>query len=197
MVFLSTRRDAGGRVRPAIGDEDRATEFRSLFEDEARFRAWYDAALPTVYGFVFVRCGGVRQIAEDLTQEAFVEAVRGRDRFDGRSDPVTWICSIARHRLVDHFRRQHRDERRRLRLLTRGNEPSVSTAHEERDAVLRTLREMPPLQRAALVLHYLDDLPLNEVADVLDRSESAVESLLARGRESFRRIVSRTEEGEP
>lgn len=179
-------------MRPAAERQERAGEFRSLFEDERRFRAWYDAALPTVYGYVFHRCGGVRQVAEELTQEAFVEAVRSRDRFDGRSDPVTWVCAIAKHRLVDHFRRQHRDERRRLRLLSGGegaDAPVAGSGSEDRDAVLRTLCELPPLQRAALVLHYLDDLPVSEIARDLDRSESAVESLLARGRDGFRRAL--------
>lgn len=185
-------------MRPAVEQRERS-EFRSLFEDERRFRAWYDAALPTVYGYVFHRCGGIRQIAEELTQEAFVEAVRSRDRFDGRSDPVTWVCAIAKHRLVDHFRRQHRDERRRLRLLAGGEGTDRAVApsgSEERDLVLRTLRGLPALQRAALVLHYLDDLPVSEIAGDLDRSESAVESLLARGREGFRRALTDAEGSE-
>lgn len=183
-------------MRPAAEERDRAGEFRSLFEDERRFRAWYDAALPTVYGYVFLRCGGVRQLAEELTQEAFVEAVRNRDRFDGRADPVTWICAIAKRRLVDHFRRQHREERRRMRLIAGGeaiDRPVAPASPEERDLVLRTLRGLPALQRAVLVLHYLDDLPVSEIAHELDRSESAVESLLARGRETFRRALPAAE----
>jgi RNA polymerase sigma-70 factor (ECF subfamily) len=180
-------------VRPAAEQQDRAGEFRSLFENERRFRAWYDAALPTVYGYVFHRCGGVREVAEELTQEAFVEAVRNRDRFDGRSDPVTWICAIAKHRLIDHFRRAHRDERRRLRLIAApGGAVSVvdDSPAEVRDVVLGTLRRLPALQRAALVLYYLDDLPVSEIARALARTETAVESLLSRGREGFRRALS-------
>ena len=186
-------------MRRAVEEHGRASEFHSLFEDESRFRAWYDAALPTVYGYLFHRCGGVRQVAEELTQEAFVEAVRNRDRFDGRSDPVTWVCGIAKHRLVDHYRRQHRDERRRLRLVQGGegaDRAGAPTGSEERDLVLRTLRELPPLQRAALVLHYLDDLPVAEIAVALNRSEAAVESLLARGREGFRHAMPAAEGSE-
>lgn len=191
----------GGRVRQAFdqADRQRADAFRSLFEDEPRFRAWYQTALPSVYGYVFLRCGGIREVAEELTQEAFVEAVRSRDRFDGRSDPVTWICAIARHRMTDRFRRQHRDERGRLRLVASGegvDENTAPSAYEERDLVLRALRGLPPPQRAALVLHYLDDLPVSEIARELDRSESSVESLLARGRDGFRRALSDQEGSE-
>lgn len=181
------------------GSRERAVEFRAMFQDERRFRRWYDAALPTVYGYVVARCGGIREVAEELTQEAFVEAVRSRHRFDGRSDPTTWVCAIARHRLLDHYRRRERDDRRRLRLLDGGGETAPGTepvATEERDAVLRTLRQLPPMQQAALVLHYLDDLPVSQIAYELGRSEAAVESLLARGRDGFRRVLAAGEEAQ-
>jgi RNA polymerase sigma-70 factor (ECF subfamily) len=67
---------------------------------------------------------------------------------------------------------------------------------ESREAVERALSGLPAMQRAVLVLHYLDDLPTAEVARVVGRSESAVESLLTRARENFRRRYRSGEEGE-
>ena len=60
---------------------------------------------------------GPGPLAEELTQQTFVEAVRRRGSFDGRSEVVTWLCSIGRHKLADHYRRLERDERHRLRIL--------------------------------------------------------------------------------
>ena len=57
---------------------------------------------------------------------------------------------------------------------------------DERDAIRRALETLPPAQRAALLFHHLDGLSVREVARLLARSDSAVESLLARGRASFR-----------
>src|SRR5262245_59031672 len=94
-------------------------EFRAAFADEAAFRAWYDATQPRVYGFVASRCGGPGPLAEELTQLTFVEATKRHGSFDGRSDVMTWLCAIARHKLADHFRRLERDERRRMRLVVR------------------------------------------------------------------------------
>src|SRR6185503_3623943 len=79
-------------------------EFRRAFENEAMFRGWYDRSLPRVYAYLASRCGGPGPLAEELTQQTFVEAVRSARTFDGRSDPMTWLIAIGRHRLADHFR---------------------------------------------------------------------------------------------
>ena len=61
---------------------------------------------------------------------------------------------------------------------------------EERELALEALAAVPPVQRAALALRYLDDLSVAGVAEALDRSVRATESLLARGRDNFRRHYS-------
>lgn len=174
-------------------------ELRAAFEDEAAFSAWYERTLPRVYAFLASRCGGPGALAEELTQQTFVEAVRRRDSFDGRSDVVTWLCAIGRHKLADHFRQLEREERRRLRLVAA---PSIENqvepwrAAERRQAIEAGLARLPAAQRAALVFRYLDGLSVREVADVLGRSESAAESLLARARESFERAYREVSDGD-
>ncbi|MBI3648959.1 MAG: sigma-70 family RNA polymerase sigma factor [Actinobacteria bacterium] len=172
-----------------------------MFEDERAFRAWYDYAIPRVYGYLFDRCGGVRSVAEELTQETFVDVVRNRNRFDGRSDPITWAVSIARHKLSDHYRRLARDERRHLKLVSgrvvEGAGEDPWDVAESREDVLWALRSLTAMQRAVLVLHYMDELPVTEISSEIGRSESAVESLLSRGRESFRRALVPMDEKEP
>ena len=102
---------AGSGRSPRGGQLDLTLSFAELVENPARFRLWYDGALPRVYRYLLARCGD-QAVAEELTQEAFVEAIRSRRRFEGRSDPVTWICAIGRNRLADHVRRGRRDENR-------------------------------------------------------------------------------------
>src|SRR5512135_159790 len=108
---------------PSVGDTldpaeaaSRVRAFAAVFASESAFRVFYDRALPVVYGYVFRRCGGNQALAEDLAQTTFTEAVRRRGSYDGRSDPVTWVVGIARHKLVDSFRRQAREGHRQLRL---------------------------------------------------------------------------------
>jgi RNA polymerase sigma-70 factor (ECF subfamily) len=170
---------------------ERSSGLAAVFASEDDFRAFYERALPRVYGYLVHRCGGDRAVAEELTQQTFIDAVRQAKRFDGRSDPVTWLIAIARHKLADHYRGLASDERRHARLVVReivaSTEDRAWQRTDEREAIVRALGALPALHRAVLVLHYADGLPVREVARQLGRSESGVESLLTRARESFRR----------
>lgn len=183
-----------------MGPDDDASArreaFRRIFAEKAALRTWLDQALPYVYAFVFARCGADDAVAQDLTQETMVEVVRHRERFDGRAEPLTWVCGIARHKVADHHRRKQREERRRLRLVESAP-TEVASAEGDADthrAVVETLRSLPEAQRAALAMHYLDGFSVREIAERLDRSESSVESLLSRGREGFKRQWTQREE---
>jgi len=176
----------------------RRNAMAGIFASEASFRAFYALALPKVYAYLYNRSGGDAAVTEELTQQTFVTAVRERARFDGRADPLTWLTAIARHKLADHFRRLDRDERRRMRLVVReitvGSEARAWDRREERDAVVDVLASLSALQRAVLVLHYADGLSVREVGRELEKSESAIESLLTRAREAFRRNYERADD---
>ena len=189
---------AGGQVEPRA-EPDRRLELERIFGNEAAFRAWYEVAARRLYAYLYGRCGGDASLTEDLTQQAFVQAVRHRDSFDGRSDPTTWLIAIGRNRLIDHLRRKEREERRRFRLLVREIPASRSTetmrSHDERADIVDVLRRLPAGQRAALILHHVDDLSIREVAATLHRTEGAVEALLSRGRARFREIYEEADRG--
>jgi RNA polymerase sigma-70 factor (ECF subfamily) len=166
-----------------------AQAFVALCASEREFGAWYELALPRVYGFIVARAGGDIPLAEEITAQAFMEAIRARRSFDGRSDPVTWICSIARNRLLDHYRREAREQARHLRLIVtdlNAGETTEWDRHEQRDAVLAALATLSPLGRSALILRYLDGYSVRETARLIGRTEAATESLLSRARERVR-----------
>jgi RNA polymerase sigma-70 factor (ECF subfamily) len=194
---MAIRVDQGGIPVPltddateALGAATRVAAFRAAFRSESAFRDLYERALPRVYGYLASRCHGDVSLAEDLTQQAFADALRVRDTFDGRSDPITWLIGIARHKWLDHVRAEARDERRHMHLVVR--ELAMDDAErpwQEADdhALLQSaLGRLPALQRAVLILHYADGLPVREVARELARSESATESLLTRARVALR-----------
>ena len=177
-------------VGGALDAVSRVRAFAAVFASESAFRAFYDRALPVVYGYLVHRCGGDTALAEDLAQTTFAEAIQRRGSYDGRSEPVTWVVGIARHKLVDVFRRQARDEHRRLRLEVRElaleGEDRAWRSLDDGEQLGALLGRLPALQRAALVLHYADGLPVREVARRIHKSESATESLLTRGRAALR-----------
>lgn len=164
-----------------------SSSIEAVFADERAFRAWYGYAMPRVHRYLYNRCGRDRSLAEELTQDTFVEAIRSRRRFAGRHDPLNWVIGIARHRLADHFRRLERQERRVVNLASTGHGDVVMPWRDPDEELASALAALPAMQRAAVVLRYLDDLPVREMARLLGRSEKAVESLLSRGRDALRR----------
>jgi RNA polymerase sigma-70 factor (ECF subfamily) len=164
---------------------------RWALRDPERFRAFYEEALPRVYSYFFHRCGGRAAVAEDLTQETFLAAVTEIKKGKTVETPVAWVLGIAKHKLVDHYRSEEREERRIAaaaedRLVP--DELVTWNGEVSRERALAALRSIAAPQRAALALRYLDGLSVPEVADALGRSVEATESLLARGRESFKRF---------
>jgi RNA polymerase sigma-70 factor, ECF subfamily len=152
----------------------------------------YDRALPQVYGYLLRRCSS-KAVAEDLTAETFLAAVTAvRQEPQPRLD-VGWLIGVARHKLVDHWRRQAREERS---LSLAGDAPAA--AADPWDAQLDAIRAREVLDRlgthhrAALTLRYLDGLTVAQVAAHLGRTLHATEALLVRARIAFRR---RYEEG--
>jgi RNA polymerase sigma-70 factor (ECF subfamily) len=180
-----------------LDEGDRVRELHATFADPAAFRRWYEGAVGRVYAYLYARCGGDVTLAEELTQQTFIQAIERRDTYEGRASSVTWLCTIARNKLADHYRRRDREDRRHLRLVVRNVQPATTdtAAVEDREVVLAALRSLPPLQRAAIVLCYLDGLSVREAARALDRSESATESLLSRGRERLRQILQEPSHG--
>src|SRR6266699_648255 len=87
-------------------------EAEALGLDPDAFRAFYVDALPRVYGYFLHRSGGSVPVAEDLTQETFLAAVSELARGSRVQAPIPWIYGIARHKLLDYYRRQEQAERR-------------------------------------------------------------------------------------
>ncbi len=147
----------------------------------------YDVALPHVYGYLLARCGRAA-IAEDLTAETFLAAVDAVRWDDGVSLSIPWLIGVARHKLVDHWRRQARDERS-LRATIDDTPPPEDPWDVRLDHMRarQTLERLGPHHRAALTLRYVDDLPVPTVAALLGRTVHATEALLVRARAAFRR----------
>lgn len=149
------------------------------------FRDMYAEALPTIYGYLVLRLGGRRAVAEDLTADTFAAAVRQYRA--GRADEVTpaWLQAVAQRRLIDHWRRQKVASERVVVLADRV-ERTDSAAVADRQLVAGALAALSEDQRAVLVLHHVEGYSVREVADFVGRTKKGTESLLSRAREAFR-----------
>ena len=186
------------KARARSDDSDVSDEPAAVEDLPASFLAFYDVALSQVYGYLSARCGQ-RSIAEDLTSETFLAAVDAVRRGSPPAVSVPWIIGVARHKLVDHWRRLTR-ETSGLRALSEQvtNDGTEDAADSQLDAVRARaiLASLAPHHQAVLTLRYLDDLPVAEVASMLGRTVHATEALLTRARKALKRAYDQESAGE-
>ncbi len=121
-------------------------------------------------------------LAEDIAQEAFLAAIRNLDRFDRRRPFGPWLHRIVVNRAIDAARA------RGLRRETELTERIAGTEEPEPvdSAVLEALGNLPPEQRAVIVLRHLLGYTPGEIARTLDLPRGTVNSRLRRGLDAMR-----------
>jgi RNA polymerase sigma-70 factor (ECF subfamily) len=140
-----------------------------------------------VYGYLLPRCGSAA-LAEDLTSETFLAAVNASRQGSLTEVSTAWLVGVARHKLVDHWRRLEREQRSLAAadaLVADVDDPWEEWLDAE--VAYAALAQLPVPQRAALTLRYLDGLPVADVAEHLGRTLHGTETLLARARVALRR----------
>jgi RNA polymerase sigma-70 factor, ECF subfamily len=150
--------------------------------------ALYDRSVADVYRYASRLCGGSRADTEELVQDTYMALVRHVRSSPGADVSVGWLLVTCRNRFVDVARATERRRRREV-VATAGERVVEEPVDPVAAGALAALAGMPALQRAALVMRYVDDLSVAEVARGLDRSVRATESLLARGRTALRAAV--------
>ena len=163
-----------------------------------RLVAMFDQHFDAVFGFCVVRCSS-RSLAEEVSADVFADAVRHVRANPDVELTLGWLMTVARRRIIDHWRRA---ERHRRRLERVAQEPDLfhpddfASGPIDDERVLAALASLPERQRAALTARYIDEWSVSEVAEALDVSYQAMESLLARARRSFASAY-RSTEGSP
>ena len=147
--------------------------------------------------------------AEDLTQEVFIRVYRTLSSYDVEKGAFnTWLTTLTRNLLVDHFRRSKQDRvtdsidaglreeedsmSLRDRIPDRGPSPDDRLASKETQAMVQqALARLSPDLREAVVLRDLQDMDYKEIAQVLRVPEGTVKSRINRGRMELARLLSR------
>jgi len=159
---------------------------------------------------VCYRFTGSAEDADDLTQEVFIRLFRTLGSYEpGKGSFVTWLTTMSRNLLVDHFRRSRQD--RVTDSLDAGLGPEEDSAtmadqlaspvpapdqhiqSRERQAMVHAaLQKLSPELREAVILRDLQDLDYRDIAQVLKVPEGTVKSRINRGRTELARLLSRT-----
>ncbi len=141
-----------------------------------------------------------RELAEDLTQEAFLRAFQRLTLFDTcKGSFSTWLITLTTRLCFNALRKQQSEKQWQMevdwemeaeeeRLEAETPNPEEQWWAEERRLVLRRLlAALPPMQRAALILRYGEEMSIEEIAQVLQVPVGTVKAWLFRGRETLRR----------
>jgi RNA polymerase sigma-70 factor (ECF subfamily) len=156
----------------------------------ASFEEFYAATVDRLLGQLFLVTGDLHT-AEELVQEAFTRAAMRWSRLRDYDVPEAWVRRVAMNLAADRARSLRRQTRALLRL---GPPAALPSASVETLALVEALRTLPLRQRQAIVLHYLADLPVAEIAETLAVPGGTVKSLLARGRRALAARLGEPEE---
>lgn len=137
---------------------------------------------------------------QDVTQETFWQAWRGRNDLRDPARLAAWLCGIARNLARQQQRARFREDAREevfaAEYASHEPDPALQSITEEENALVwHTLEAIPETYREALVLYYREDHSIAEVAAALDIQPDAAKQRLARGREMLRESLAATVEG--
>ena len=156
---------------------------------EGDIRRIYRETVDDLFGFVSRRCDGDRELAEDITQETWLRAVKAW-RDDGLPErPLAWLSTVAARLLSNHRRRPA------AQRLEDGSgdtlpAPLVDDNGAARDSMVRkALSKLPALQMRLLRAFHFERRPVAELAATMGISERGVEGRLRRARQRLRREI--------
>ena len=160
---------------PETSPQTRTCRGTEVKDQESEFASMYAAEFTSVSRTVFLILHD-RQRAEDITQDAFIQLYSHWGRVSRYERPGAWVRRVAIRLALRHQNR----ERIRAVLETSTDPPPVEQPGDV--DLLRSMRQLPAAYRAALVLHYYEDMPIVEIASVLGWTVSATKVKLMRAR---------------
>jgi len=186
--------DPGVQLMLRVRDGD-ADAFRELFEKHSR------AIVNFAYHFV-----GSRPRAEEIAQDVFLQIYRAAPRYEPTAKFTTWLYRIATNACLNEVRRpEHRHPKRSLEYQPDDERERAEIAYADPTAIPgdsalagrqleakinAVLDDLPPNQRAALLMSRVDGMSYLEVAEALDTTESAVKSLVFRATATMRKELA-------
>lgn len=154
------------------------------------FEAWYRREYRAVLALA-VGLTGSLAAAEDITHDGFADAHRRWDELKGHPNPNGWIRRVVMNKAASRIRRLA-TQRRYQHLLIANEQAEDEIPGRE---VWELVRRLPKRQGQVVVLHYLEDLPVIDIAEILDLSPGTVKSHLHRARRTLRKKIEETNRG--
>lgn len=135
-------------------------------------------------------------LAEELTQETFFQAIRSSDKYDGSCAVPTWLCAIAKN-VLRTYRRKHPPHEDIADISEESfalpSAESSAEASDERVGLFRRLHELPEPYREILYLRIFGGLSFREIGEVHNKTENWARVTFYRGKEKLRKDLENHE----
>ncbi|MFA4999226.1 MAG: sigma-70 family RNA polymerase sigma factor [Parcubacteria group bacterium] len=157
------------------------------------FGRLYDYYLPAIYRFILLKVGQ-REEAEDLTHQVFLKAWQNISGFTERGFPLSsWLYRIARNLIADRYRKTRpfigiSEEFVSEQLIFR---PDTTKLDDKKDIarIMDSLRELKDVERDVVIMRFVEDLSVKEVAEAINKSEGAVKLIQHRALKRIKEIL--------
>ncbi len=161
--------------------------------EKPAFATFYKTHVDRVYRFVLLRVGGQVQVAEDLTSDVFIKALRAYGEYDPKQSVSAWIYTIARNTLANHYRDTAKESDADILEIPLAANDFLSGVLKEEDRlrVHRALAALDPEKRQLIDLKYLQGYRYEEMAAILGKTATAVKVATHRAMKLFTETCSR------
>ncbi len=157
--------------------------------DAEAFARFYDRYSFRLYKYLLVLSRGDELAAREVGQAVFIKLARKLDAFDDENKLWAWLCTLARNAFIDHCRARQRDRFVSLDENSPPPGPDGGVVPPLSEILRETLASLPPDERELIQAAYVDERPLQELAEACGQTYKAVESRLARLRRKLKEQV--------
>jgi RNA polymerase sigma-70 factor (ECF subfamily) len=173
--------------------DDRQLIARIADRDQAALRLLVGRHQLRVYRFL-LRIVRNEAVAEELTNEVFMEVWRNAPRFEGNSTPQTWVLSIAHNRAVSSLRKRREeswDEERAQAIADEGDDPEVAAQKRDKGALMRRCMDALSAEHREIIdLVYYHEKSIDEVAEVIGVPSNTVKTRMFYARKRIAEMMS-------
>jgi RNA polymerase sigma-70 factor (ECF subfamily) len=164
--------------------------------DSAVLSELYEHYRESIFRFLYYRVGDM-QAAEDLTSEVFLRMIRAIGGYRPRGIAFeAWLFQIARNQAIDYYRKQNREQNLPLQeelFVANESVEKMIDGDFNSERLVQALRHLNESQRDVIVLRFVNEMPIAQVAQTLHKSEDSVKALQRRALIALREILSRWE----
>lgn len=159
--------------------------------NKSDFHTFYLDHIDRVYRFVFFRVGHNKQVAEDLTSEIFMKALKAYQKYDPKVSKNAWITTIARNHLANWYRdsKQHDDIDEIAFKLEGSNLETDMEEKSDADVLHKALAKLKPKERNLIELKHLQGYRFKEIGELLGKTAGAARVECHRAMEKLRKIM--------